>query len=174
VRADDLESSPVLLGCDFLAHQVDHDHFGVNSFKVSPWQLEDHSALADSDDLGAPFDQTVIKQVLTLELAQFLLAFGVLLLQPLVEEEVDDKQFIIHAAGGDSEEEELVVEDKRGTLLADCVAVDAQLLVLVLHTKNEIVLGCLYRIGQYSLDRTAFLRYFGVTHFIKPLIHVEG
>ena len=167
MRADDLESSPVLLGCDFLAHQVDHDHFGVNSFKVSARQLEDHSALADSDDFGAPFHQTVIEQVFTLELSQFLLASGVLPLQPLVEEEVDDKQFIIHAAGGDGEEEELVVEDKRGALLADCVAVDAQLLVLVLHTKNDIVLGCLYSIGQCWLDRTAFLPDFGVTHFIK-------
>jgi hypothetical protein len=51
VGADDLESSAVLLGCDFFADEVDHDDFGEYSFEVSSGQLEDHSSLADCDYL---------------------------------------------------------------------------------------------------------------------------
>ena len=61
----------------------------------------------------------MVEHIFILVLKQLVVNLRVILSEPMVEPEINNKEFVIHLAGGDSKQKKLGIESERRTGIAD-------------------------------------------------------
>ena len=99
MSSDDFKSLEIQFLVHFILDLIDHNEFGIDSFKISSWKLQYKSTFGTSDNFRPSFDISDVKRLLLLKLFYFLMnLIGISLIpNPPVEFQVKNIQLIIHA-----------------------------------------------------------------------------
>jgi hypothetical protein len=99
VSSDDFKSLEIQFLVHFILDLIDHNEFGIDSFKISSGKLQYKSTFGTSDNFRPSFDISDVKRLLLLKLFYFLMnLIGISLIpNPPVEFQVKNIQLIIHA-----------------------------------------------------------------------------
>ena len=140
MSTDSLKSLSIFTALNAFFDPVNHDNFRINSLQIAPGQLKYHSSLSNSQNLRSSLSKPMVERISSLIIWKFALDVALRLKNPVFQRKVYNIELIIHVAGGYSKEKELMIYYIRRAFLADDIAVNHQLLIVVCNFEGYLFL----------------------------------